>query len=106
MMGELARVTQDRGAATPVCPVSSAVMRPTDHRAAGDAMSAILAGEIRIESTGTVGAYAVGEMGIGVAGDVSFDILPTAVAVVADTFAGGTDGQESAEGLDLLQGRL
>lgn len=48
----------------------------------------------------------MGEIGFGMLGDVVFDRLPAAVLFVADPFAGGADGEQPAEGFDLLKGFL
>ena len=61
--------------------------------------------QFRVEPMGAFGADAVGEVGVGMAGDVVLDLLPGAV-VFADFFAGGADGQQAAEGFDLLEGFL
>ena len=45
------------------------------------------------------------ESGRAVGFDVGFDLVPVAL-IVADTLAGGADGQQAAQGFDFVQGAL
>src|SRR5208282_3320641 len=54
---------------------------------------------------GALRAVAVRESGVGVLLDLALHLAPVAL-VVADFLAGGADGQQAAQGLDLRQGLL
>ena len=51
---------------------------------------------------GTLGADGMGKNRLGMAGEISFHLLPI-TPVVADALARGADGQQTSEGSDLVQ---
>ncbi len=59
----------------------------------------------RVKPLCAFGAEAMTELSLRVLAYVQLDLVPVS-SVVADLFAGGTDGKKPAQGLDLAKGLL
>ena len=55
---------------------------------------------LRIQPLDAIGTNAVSKIGIRMGADIGFDLLPIPL-IVANFFAGGANGQQAAEGLDM-----
>ena len=55
---------------------------------------------LRIKPLDAIGTNSVSKIGIRMGADIRFDLLPIPL-IVANLFAGGANGQQAAEGLDM-----